>query len=131
MEAPKVSCRVHVDCSVSPSEDSQKVRHALANIFPEMDFGEKNHRMQSTSTDLGCLARLCEEIHNRQSQRSLGRQIRLNTHDDSFWFYLNRQAAFAGVAALCEHDDESPMGPIKVSVISRQIASVSAWLVQA
>ncbi len=131
MEAPKISCIVRVDCSVSPSEDPRKVRRALANIFPGMDFQELDRKMRGTAADLGCLDRLCEEIHNRRFQRSLGRQVRLNTRGDSFWFYLNRQAAFADVAALCEHDDESPLGPIRVYVRSGQIDSVSEWLVQA
>jgi len=131
MDAPRISCKVYVECTVNPSEDPQKIRHALTNIFPEMEFKEKSHLMHGTATDLGCLNHLCEEIRARQTRKSLRRQIRLNTRDDSFWFYLNRQAAFANAAALCEHDDESPLGPIKVSVRSRQIEAVSGWLVRA
>jgi len=131
MDAPGIPCRVYVDCQVSPSEDPRKVRHALTNIFPGMDFEEKSRRMHGTATGLGCLNHLCEEIRNRQHRKSLGRQIRLNARDGSFWFYLNKQAAFANVAALCEHDDESPLGPIKVSVMSGRIGDVSGWLVRA
>jgi len=131
MDAPKIPCRVHVDCPANPSEDSQKIRHALTNIFPEMDFEEKGRRMHGTATGLGCLNRLYEEIRSRQTRKSFGRQIRLNARDDSFWFYINKQAAFANVAALCEHDDESPLGPIRVSVRSPRIEDVAGWLVQA
>ncbi len=128
MGAPKVSCIVSIDCSINPSEDLKKIRHALANIFPGVDFEEKNFRVHGATDDLECLDGLRERIHNKQHFKSFGRQIRLNTRGDSFWFYLNKQAAFAGEAALCEHDDESPLGPIRVSVTSGQIETVSEWL---
>lgn len=116
-----------VDCPVNPSEDPQRVRHALENVFPTVSFEEKNFGMHGAAGGLECLDHIREQIRNRRSRKSLGRQIRRNTRDDSFWFYLNKQAAFVNVAALCEHDDESPLGPIRVSVTSERIEAVSEW----
>jgi|TARA_Y100000815_G_scaffold61902_1_gene50225 predicted RNA binding protein with dsRBD fold (UPF0201 family) len=48
---------------------------------------------------------------------------------DSTWFYLNKQAAFANVIALCDEADESPLGPIKVVLHSKNIEDVIDWLV--
>ena len=128
-----ISCRISVDCTVNPSEDLQKVRQALANVVPGLEFaqegeGEEGGRIRADSADLRCLDHLCGRIHDRRAQRSFRKQIRQNTWGDSFWFYLNKQAAFAGTVALCEREDESPLGPIRVSVRSGQIDSVAEML---
>ena len=49
--------------------------------------------------------------------------------DDSTWFYLNKQAAFASVITLCDEVDESSLGPIKVVLHSTNIENVIEWLV--
>jgi len=46
-----------------------------------------------------------------------------------FWFYLNKQAAFANVTVLCDEADESSLGPIKVVLHSTNIEDVKEWLV--
>jgi predicted RNA binding protein with dsRBD fold (UPF0201 family) len=48
---------------------------------------------------------------------------------DSTWFYLNKQAAFANVIALCDEADESSLGPITVVLHSKNIEDVIDWLV--
>ena len=128
-DPPAVRGTVSAGCAVNPSEDPQKVRLALSNVLPGVDFRRDGSGMRGSSPDLRCLARLCDEVRNRRIQASLRRQIRANAGDGSFWFYLNKQAAFVGVAALCEHDDESPLGAIRLSVTSGRIAEVAAWLV--
>ena len=46
-----------------------------------------------------------------------------------FWFYLNKQAAFANVITLCDEEDQSSLGPIKIVLHSKDIANVIDWLV--
>jgi hypothetical protein len=41
--------------------------------------------------------------------------------NDSAWFYLNKQAAFVDVVALCNEPDESALGPIKIILNSNDI----------
>jgi hypothetical protein len=48
---------------------------------------------------------------------------------DSTWFYLNKQAAFVDVIAICNEADESPLGPIKIVLHSTNIEDVIEWLV--
>jgi predicted RNA binding protein with dsRBD fold (UPF0201 family) len=52
-----------------------------------------------------------------------------NMTNDSTWFYLNKQAAFANVITLCDEADESPLGPIKIVLHSKNIEDVIDWLV--
>ena len=44
-------------------------------------------------------------------------------------FYLNKQAAFVEQIAICEEFDESPLGPIKVSLSSSNIDRIIDWIV--
>tara|TARA_B100001750_G_scaffold182781_1_gene151475 strand:- start:172 stop:339 length:168 start_codon:yes stop_codon:yes gene_type:complete len=48
---------------------------------------------------------------------------------DTTWFYLNKQAAFANVITLCDEEAQSPLGPIKVVLHSKNIEDVIDWLV--
>ena len=41
--------------------------------------------------------------------------------DNSTWFYLNKQAAFVDVVALCNEANESALGPVKVVLESNDI----------
>ena len=52
-----------------------------------------------------------------------------NMTEDFTWFYLNKQAAFANAITLCDEADESPLGPIKVVLHSKNIEDVIDWLV--
>lgn len=125
-----VSCKVHIDCTVHPTEDAEKILMALRNIFPEIAFNVKSHTIHASSNSTICLEEIREDIHNKRSHKSFHKQFRKNTRNDSFWFYLNKQAAFANVIALCEHDDESPLGPIRVSIKSDQIDTIVEWLLE-
>jgi predicted RNA binding protein with dsRBD fold (UPF0201 family) len=55
--------------------------------------------------------------------------MRYNLEGDTTWFYLNKQAASVNVIALCEEAEESPLGPIKILLHSKNIDKVMEWLV--
>ena len=42
---------------------------------------------------------------------------------------LNKQAAYSGVIAIVESGDESTLGPIMVTITSRDLDRVLKWLV--
>ncbi len=130
MNLPNIACKVSIGCAIYPSEDETKIKQALGNIFPELNLEQKNHSLHASSNNLHCLEKIYQDIQNKQSQRSFSRQFRKNMYDNSLWFYLNKQAAFAGVIALCERDDESPLGPIKISIQSAQTDRIIEWLLQ-
>jgi len=54
--------------------------------------------------------------------------MRYNTKEDTTWFYLNKQAAYVDVVAICDEAEESPMGPIKVILHSKNLEKVVGWL---
>ena len=55
--------------------------------------------------------------------------IKKNTNENSTWFFLNKQAAFVEIVALCNDADESSLGPIKVILEADDIESVIELLV--
>lgn len=106
---------MQVDCPLHPSEDPAKVARALDNMFPGLEFALSGKLLRAES-GMPCLAGLRDKVRRRGMQASLARQMRRNERDGRTWFYLNKQAAFVGTAAVCENADESPLGPIRVQL---------------
>ena len=50
--------------------------------------------------------------------------MKTNMAENSTWFYLNKQAAFVDVVALCNEADESALGPIKIVLNSNNIEEI-------
>ena len=128
MQVPKIDCKIDVYCSINPSEDPHKVEHAVSNIIPDLEIKIDRYSLRGTSKNIESLLKIYEIIHSRQSQKNYGRQLKKNTDEDSTWFYLNKQAAFVNSIALCENDEESPLGPIKVLLHSKNIERIIEWL---
>ena len=81
------------------------------------------------SNNYESLTKIYETIRSRKTKSAYRRHLMRNMTEDSTWFYLNKQAAFADVAVLCDEADESPLGPIKVVLHSTNIEDVIEWLV--
>ncbi len=64
-----------------------------------------------------------------RTQRIYRRALEKNLENNSTWFYLNKQAAFAEKIAICEKSEESPLGPIKVILTSQNIDRIIDWLI--
>ena len=124
MEFPNINCRIDAYCSIYPSENPQKVEQAVSNVLDGMDFKTNNDSLNATSKNLESLSKIYEIIHSRKSQKNYRRQLNQNLMGDSTWFYLNKQAAFSNVIALCSEAEESPLGPIKVILNSKNIDRV-------
>ena len=128
MRIPNVVCKIEAYAAVNPSEDPDKVRQAVDNILQNVDFKYEDGSIKALSKDLQSLSKIYEVIRSRKA-RTYRRQMRYNLHGDTTWFYLNKQAAFVNVIALCEQAEESPLGPIKILLHSKNIDQVMDWLV--
>ncbi|HSG73622.1 MAG TPA: RNA-binding domain-containing protein [Nitrosopumilaceae archaeon] len=129
MNIPDVPCKIDVYCSINPSEDPKKVKQAITNILFDVDVEINKESLKATSTNLESLEKIYESIHSHQSKNAYRRQLNQNLRDDSSWFYLNKQAAFVNTIALCSESEESPLGPIKIVLISKNIDAIIEWLV--
>jgi len=129
MRIPNISCKIEIISNVNPSEDLKKVETAILNIFQNAKIKSDDFSVISNSKDLHLLEKIYDVIHSNHSQNIYRRQLEKNLENDSTWFYLNKQAAFVGTAALCEEAEESPLGPIKVTLTSSNIDGTIDWLI--
>ena len=128
MRIPKVTCKIEVYAAVNPSEDPDKVKLAVSKVIQSTDYQYKEGSIKAISNDLESLLKIQETIKKHQTSRVYRRQMRYNTKGDTTWFYLNKQAAFVDVIAICEEAEESAMGPIKVIIHSKDLDKITGWL---
>lgn len=129
MRIPNFDCKIDAYCTINPSEDQTKVEQAISNVLPEIEIQITGDSLNGMSENLEILSNIFEVIHNRKIQRVYRRFLNNNLRNDSTWFYLNKQAAFSNIVALCDEADESPLGPIKIVLTSKNIEDVIDWLV--
>ena len=129
MRSLYVDCKVSAYCTINASEDVNKVRTSVSNILIDMDEKITSDSLVANSSNYESLTRIYETMRSRKSKSAYRRLLMRNMAKDSTWFYLNKQAAFANVIALCDEADESPLGPIKVVLHSKNIEDVIDWLV--
>ena len=129
MRSLDVDCKVSAFCMINASEDINKVRTAISNALTDMDEKITGDTLIANSNNYESLTKIYETMRSRRSKSAYRRHLMRNMAKDSTWFYLNKQAAFANVVALCDEADESPLGPIKVVLHSKNIEDVIDWLV--
>jgi len=128
VKIPEVACKIEAYAAVNPSEDPDKVRRAVSNVVLNADYEFREGSIKATSRDLHSLSKIQETVRSRKANRVYRRQMRYNTKEDTTWFYLNKQAAYVDVVAICDDAEESPMGPIKVILHSKNLEKVVDWL---
>jgi predicted RNA binding protein with dsRBD fold (UPF0201 family) len=132
LRRPDITSRVDlkVEAIVNPSEDTQKVIDAIANLFtrcsPEVSF---RSRVVGRAVGSDSLALLYEQVRSRSAMGVLRRMLLDNRVGDSTSFLLNKQAATSGIAAVIEEEQESPLGPIRVTISCEQLDALIDWLV--
>jgi predicted RNA binding protein with dsRBD fold (UPF0201 family) len=124
-----VDCKVSAYCTINASEDVNKVRTSLSNVLTDMDEKLIGDSLVANSNNYESLTKIYETMRTRKTKSAYRRHLMRNMTEDSTWFYLNKQAAFANVTVLCDEADESPLGPIKVVLHSTNIEDVVEWLV--
>ena len=132
LRKPNITSKIElkVEAAVNPSEDAQKVTEAIVNLItrcsPEVSY---RNRVMGRADGSDSLAILYEQVRSRSAMGVLRRMLLDNRAGDSTWFLLNKQAATAGIAAVIEEDQESPLGPIRVTISCEELDALVDWLV--
>ena len=129
MNTPNLNCKIEMFCIINPSESIEKVEQTISNIFPYSIINNDNFSINAISKELRSFEKIHQFIHNNKLQKNFLRSLEDNLKNDTTWFYLNKQAAFVEQIALCEEFDESPLGPIKVTLTSSNIDRIIDWIV--
>lgn len=123
---------VHVEVEVNPTEDPEKVRRAVENIFGSVEFEVKPHGRGSLliakTKGVDGLTKLCNLLR-RERIRDAARGVLFDgLGEKSIVFYLNKQVAYAGHISFSKPVGESPLGPIRVQIRCDNPRELIEWL---
>lgn len=124
--------RLRVEAEVRPTEDLEKVRKAIQNIFnvENLRVAEAGEYkiLVGESGSITSLIKLREMIIRERIADTARRIIMRNSAERYVSFKINKQAAFAGKLSFVEDDRESSLGPINIFIEARDIKELIDWL---
>ncbi|MBS7657854.1 MAG: RNA-binding domain-containing protein [Candidatus Bathyarchaeia archaeon] len=122
---------VYVETLIYPTEDEEKVRKALKNIFPEIEFSKINDE-HSVLKGEGKTLKVLENFKNlleRERIRDAAKASLLSSiQNKELIFYLNKQVAFSNHISFCQPEAESPLGPITIKISCENPKDLINWL---
>jgi len=123
---------VHVEVDVNPTEDVEKVKKAVENLFGNVEFEEKPKTRGSLlvveTTGLDELA-ILQNLLRRERIRAAARKVFFGgLSEKSIIFYLNKQVAYVSHISFSRPEGESPLGPIKVQIQCDRPRELIDWL---
>lgn len=123
---------VKIEVFVNPTEDLEKVKKAVENMFGTIEFNVKpgtgGHVYVSENRGFKALIKF-HDLLNREKILAAARKIfRDEMTEKSVNFYLNKQVAYAGHISFSQQTAESPLGPIKVQIYSDNPKKLIDWL---
>ena len=123
---------VHVEVEVNPTEDPEKVRRAVENIFGSVEFEVKPHGRGSLLIAKTWSIDRLTKLHNllrRERIRDAARGVLFEgLSEKSIVFYLNKQVAYAGHISFSKAVGESLLGPIRVQILCDNPRELIEWL---
>jgi predicted RNA binding protein with dsRBD fold (UPF0201 family) len=128
---PNFEVYVSAETIINPSEEPSRVIKCLINTVnggsPEIN--EEGNLAMVKTEGLHALHHIRVGVKSRFSAGVLRRLFEYNRSNNKTWFLLNKQAAYSGVIAIVESSVESSLGPIMVTITSRDLDRVLEWLV--
>lgn len=123
---------VIIEVEVNPTEDEAKVKRAVENAFGGLQFELKPLKRgglliaRTGGTD--GLAKM-QNLLKRERIRDAARAVMFKgLSEHSIVFYLNKQVGYVGHVSFSQPSGESPLGPIKVEIQSRDPVQIINWL---
>lgn len=116
-----------IQTPVNPTEDLKKIHFTLKNIFPDSEPLPEFSNIYIRDNNIEILKKIKEQIKSRRTLSVLERILYSNYNLNISSFLLNKQAAFSGVVAIIDNDDESPLGPIKITIKNCDIENIIRW----
>jgi predicted RNA binding protein with dsRBD fold (UPF0201 family) len=123
---------VEIEVDVNPTEDLEKVKRAVENIFGSIEFEVKPQKRGSLliaqARGRDGLAKFYNLLR-RERIRDAARGVLFDgMNKKAITFYLNKQVAYAGHISFSKPRGESPLGPIKVRISCDEPRELIEWL---
>jgi predicted RNA binding protein with dsRBD fold (UPF0201 family) len=123
---------VHVEVEVNPTENLDKVKQAVENMFGAVKFKIEPRpwgQLLIAKTDgTEGLTKLYNLLARERIRSAARKVLRSGMDDRSVTFYLNKQVAYAGHISFCQKTAESPLGPITVQISCSNPRKLIEWL---
>ncbi len=78
MKIPNIKCKIEMFCSINPSEDPEKIKKSILNIFPNSKIKIEDYSISAQSKDLISFEKIYETIHSKRSQKIYRRNLENN-----------------------------------------------------
>ena len=91
-----------------------------------MSLGPQSARL--VTSERGALDHVRDQLRDRRIRAAARRQLLVNKTGLATSMMLNRQAAAAGVVAVCGSPEESALGPIYFTLSSDTLDEAVDWL---
>ncbi|HLN46304.1 MAG TPA: RNA-binding domain-containing protein [Candidatus Sulfotelmatobacter sp.] len=123
---------LQVETEVNPTEDVEKVKAAVLNLFANLSVRIEPQRIRSI---LVAEAKTQQSLENFQAAlrrdrvRAAARKLlHSSVKGNTISFYLNKQVAFVGHVSFSNETGECPLGPLKVVIETENPRELIDWL---
>ena len=124
--------RVRVVATVKPTEDVEKVKKAVENVFSGeitvIEEGNGYYRVEGYSGSRDSLDKLYNLIRIEQILPAARNYLLKNMRDRYITIYLHKQAAFMNKLSFIDSDRESPLGAIRIEIETDDPMKLIDWL---
>ena len=124
--------QVVVEVEVNPTENLEKVKEAIINLFPtatiDVRFGGRKSLLIATTDGINGLTEVYGNLRQERILAVARRVFRRGTRGKYITFYLNKQVAYAQRISFCDPFGESPLGSIQVKIKCDDPSAIIEWL---
>jgi predicted RNA binding protein with dsRBD fold (UPF0201 family) len=123
---------IHIETEINPTENSDKVKLAIENMFGSVEFEVQTEKRGGVLTARLKGSEGLTKFYNllrRERIRDAARTVLFRgLEGKTISFLLNKQVAYAGHVSFSEPTGESPLGPIKVEISCDNPKELIDWL---
>ena len=123
---------VQVEVEVNLSEELEKVKTAVENVFGSVEYEvetkEWGSLLMARTKGISGLTKLYNLLRRERIRDAARGVLFEGLNGKSIVFYLNKQVAYAGHLSFSKPVGESPLGPIKVQIRCDSPRELIEWL---
>ena len=111
--------KVVVETICKPTEDKDKLKNAMFNIFPDLRIDDNGNKMIGTSSSLDRFKEIIRDCRVRDAARRI---LLRGREGNKTVFRINKQVAFVG--KVCFAEEKHPLGDITVTTENENIDGI-------
>ena len=123
---------VKIEVDVNPTEDLEKVKKTVANVFGNVEFEvkpqERGSLLIAQAKGRSGLAKFYNLLRRERIRDATRGVLFEGLSKKAITFCLNKQVACAGHISFSKLVGESPLGPIKVRISCDEPRELIEWL---